>query len=135
MRENFAMNGLFRKRVLSAAVGIASGMKVLAAARAETSAQPSASPGVGGSDPGSRDRARDAENPDILNPPPTDHGTLPNLRFSFQSMDGADTARVGARTPEPRRRGHGSASKAEIPDRAGLNHQPMQRFIAPRSAS
>src|SRR5437588_11106925 len=26
---------------------------------------------------------REAENPDILVPPPGDHGTLPNLRWSF----------------------------------------------------
>ncbi len=26
---------------------------------------------------------REAENPDIVNPPATDSGTLPNLRFSF----------------------------------------------------
>ena len=45
--------------------------------------QPSRQPGVGGTDPGPRNAARDAQNPDILNPPATDHGTLPNLRFSF----------------------------------------------------
>jgi oxalate decarboxylase len=40
-------------------------------------------PGHGGTDPGPRNLARDMQNPDILVPPPTDHGTLPNLRFSF----------------------------------------------------
>src|SRR5262245_51602566 len=40
-------------------------------------------PGRGGSDPGPRNLTRDRENPDILVPPSTDHGTLPNLRFSF----------------------------------------------------
>ena len=44
---------------------------------------PSRSPGIGGSDPGPKDVAREAQNPDILNPPATDRGTLPNLRFSF----------------------------------------------------
>jgi oxalate decarboxylase len=44
---------------------------------------PSRRPGVGGSDPGPRNLARDQANPDMLNPPSTDHGTLPNLRFSF----------------------------------------------------
>ncbi len=39
--------------------------------------------GLGGTDPGPRDVTRDAENPDLLNPPTTDHGTLPNLRWSF----------------------------------------------------
>lgn len=37
----------------------------------------------GGRDPGPHDPTREAENPDILNPPDTDSGTLPNLRFSF----------------------------------------------------
>jgi oxalate decarboxylase len=32
---------------------------------------------------GPRNLPRDAENPDVLVPPPTDHGTLPNLRWSF----------------------------------------------------
>jgi len=40
-------------------------------------------PGVGGNDPGPRDVTRDRENADIIHPPATDHGTLPNLRFSF----------------------------------------------------
>ncbi|RCW77860.1 oxalate decarboxylase family bicupin [Phyllobacterium bourgognense] len=39
--------------------------------------------GVGGDDPGPRNLDRDIQNPDILNPPATDAGTLPNLRFSF----------------------------------------------------
>ena len=45
--------------------------------------QPSRKPGTGGSDPGPKDLAREAQNLDIVNPPSTDHGTLPNLRFSF----------------------------------------------------
>src|SRR5262245_54763343 len=40
-------------------------------------------PGRGGTDPGPRNLMRDAQNPDLLVPPSTDHGTLPNLRFSF----------------------------------------------------
>jgi oxalate decarboxylase len=39
--------------------------------------------GEGGTDPGPRNTVRDRQNPDVLVPPPTDHGTLPNLRFSF----------------------------------------------------
>jgi hypothetical protein len=39
--------------------------------------------GEGGTDPGPRNLARDRQNPDLLVPPSTDHGTLPNLRFSF----------------------------------------------------
>ncbi len=37
----------------------------------------------GGTDPGPRDVIRDRENPDLLTPPSTDRGVLPNLRFSF----------------------------------------------------
>jgi oxalate decarboxylase len=40
-------------------------------------------PGLGGTDPGPRNLSRDRQNPDLLVPPSTDHGTLPNLRFSF----------------------------------------------------
>ena len=40
-------------------------------------------PGHGGTDPGPRNIPRDVQNPDLLVPPSTDHGTLPNLRFSF----------------------------------------------------
>jgi oxalate decarboxylase len=40
-------------------------------------------PGRGGTDHGPRNLMRDRQNPDILVPPSTDHGTLPNLRFSF----------------------------------------------------
>jgi len=38
---------------------------------------------MGGTDPGPHDPMREGENPDIVNPPATDNGTLPNLRFSF----------------------------------------------------
>jgi oxalate decarboxylase len=40
-------------------------------------------PGDGGTDHGPRNLARDRQNPDLLVPPSTDSGTLPNLRFSF----------------------------------------------------
>ncbi|MGK5740686.1 oxalate decarboxylase family bicupin [Micromonospora sp. URMC 103] len=39
--------------------------------------------GRGWRDPGPRDVVRDRENPDLLVPPATDAGTVPNLRFSF----------------------------------------------------
>ncbi len=39
--------------------------------------------GKGADDPGPRDVMRDRENPDTLAPPETDHGTIPNLKFSF----------------------------------------------------
>ncbi|WP_375419094.1 oxalate decarboxylase family bicupin [uncultured Hymenobacter sp.] len=37
----------------------------------------------GGTDPGPRNLARDLQGPDLLAAPITDHGTVPNLRFSF----------------------------------------------------
>src|SRR5216683_6400114 len=37
----------------------------------------------GGTDPGPRNIALDQQNPDILTPPSTDAGTLPNMKFSF----------------------------------------------------
>lgn len=37
----------------------------------------------GGRDPGPHDPMREAENPDLVDPPATDSGTLPNLRYSF----------------------------------------------------
>ncbi|MGM9924494.1 MAG: oxalate decarboxylase family bicupin [Bacillus sp. (in: firmicutes)] len=45
--------------------------------------QPINSDGAGATDPGPRDLLRDIENPDMLVPPNTDAGTVPNLRFSF----------------------------------------------------
>jgi oxalate decarboxylase len=45
--------------------------------------QPSRAPGIGGTDPGPNNVIRERQNPDVLNPPATDSGTTPNLRFSF----------------------------------------------------
>ena len=39
--------------------------------------------GVGATDPGPRNVLLDQQNPDILTPPRTDHGTIPNLKFPF----------------------------------------------------
>ncbi|MFC0333856.1 oxalate decarboxylase family bicupin [Paenibacillus sepulcri] len=41
------------------------------------------SDGAGATDPGPRDIMRDLENPDMLVPPVTDSGLLPNMKFSF----------------------------------------------------
>jgi oxalate decarboxylase len=63
----------------------AGGFLAAAAAGAQTNEpvpQPQR-PGHGGTDPGPRNVVRDRQNPDLLVPPSTDHGTLPNLRFSF----------------------------------------------------
>ncbi|MEK4663996.1 oxalate decarboxylase family bicupin [Priestia sp. FSL H7-0729] len=45
--------------------------------------QPIRSDGAGGPDLGPRDVMRDLQNPDMLVPPATDNGLLPNLRMSF----------------------------------------------------
>jgi oxalate decarboxylase len=45
--------------------------------------QPIREDGAGGIDFGPRDVMRDLENPDMLVPPATDAGTIPNLKFSF----------------------------------------------------
>lgn len=50
---------------------------------------------AGATDPGPRDILRDLENPDMLVPPATDAGLLPNLKFSF-----SDTSMV-LRPPPP----------------------------------
>ena len=81
------MNSILRRALL----GAAAGGSVLAAAiagRAQNSGQSAPVPqpqvpGRGGTDPGPRNLELDRLNPDILTPPPTDHGTLPNLKFSF----------------------------------------------------
>ncbi|MDQ0493391.1 oxalate decarboxylase family bicupin [Paenibacillus brasilensis] len=45
--------------------------------------QPIRSDGAGGIDKGPRDVMRDLQNPDMLVPPITDNGLIPNMRFSF----------------------------------------------------
>jgi oxalate decarboxylase len=40
-------------------------------------------PGGGGTDPGPRDLQIDEENPDLLAPPATDSGTIPNIKWPF----------------------------------------------------
>jgi oxalate decarboxylase len=76
--EAFGMKNMSRRKMLTTTAGGVLGAAALA--RAQTQPQ---RPGHGGTDPGPRDVQRDQQNPDILVPPSTDHGTLPNLRFSF----------------------------------------------------
>jgi oxalate decarboxylase len=98
------MNPILRRDIL--AVGAAGGfLAATSAAMGQMSPQvpqPNRTPGIGGIDPGPRDLTRDRENPDILNPPSTDQGTLPNLRFSFadahtRQTDGGWTRQVTQR--------------------------------------
>jgi oxalate decarboxylase len=78
------MNSISRRNVLTAAAagGLLTAATVASAQTGEPIPQPRR-PGHGGTDPGPRNLTRDRQNPDLLNPPSTDHGTLPNLRFSF----------------------------------------------------
>jgi oxalate decarboxylase len=77
------MTSLSRRNMLAT---VAAGSVLSAAtATAQTGGampQPQSS-GRGGTDPGPRNVERDRQNPNLLVPPSTDHGTLPNLRFSF----------------------------------------------------
>jgi oxalate decarboxylase len=78
------MDEVTRRAMLTATA--ASGVLTLASAGNAQTTEPIPQPqrpGHGGTDPGPRNLARDRQNPDLLVPPPTDHGTLPNLRFSF----------------------------------------------------
>ena len=73
------------RRTLLAATAAGGIFTVATAAGAQTNEavpQPQR-PGHGGTDPGPRNLVRDRQNPDLLVPPSTDQGTLPNLRFSF----------------------------------------------------
>jgi oxalate decarboxylase len=78
------MNPITRRNMLaaSAAGGLLTAAGVADAQTGAPIPQPQR-PGRGGTDPGPRNVVRDRQNPDLLNPPSTDHGTLPNLRFSF----------------------------------------------------
>ncbi len=76
------MEPISRRNMLAAAA--AGGLLTAAtSATAQPAAPQPRRPGDGGTDPGPRNLERDRQNPDILVPPSTDHGTLPNLRFSF----------------------------------------------------
>jgi oxalate decarboxylase len=82
--EESLMDSISRRNML-AATAVGSLLTVTTAATAQTGQpipQPQR-PGAGGTDPGPRNLMRDRQNPDLIAPPSTDHGTLPNLRFSF----------------------------------------------------
>jgi oxalate decarboxylase len=76
-----AMEPISRRNILAAAA--AGSLMTAAAASAQTPLPQPQRPGHGGTEPGPRNIDRDRQNPDMLVPPATDHGTLPNLRFSF----------------------------------------------------
>src|SRR3982074_2164711 len=70
-----------RRNILS--VAAAGGLLTTAEASAQSAVPQPQRPGHGGTEPRPRNIERDRQNPDMLVPPSTDHGTLPNLRFSF----------------------------------------------------
>jgi oxalate decarboxylase len=78
------MDEVTRRTILAAtaAGGVFTAARAAGAQTGEPVQQPQR-PGHGGTDPGPRNLTRDRQNPDMLVPPATDHGTLPNLRFSF----------------------------------------------------
>jgi oxalate decarboxylase len=65
------------------AIGLVTAATVAGAHAGEITSPQPRRPGFGGTDPGPRNLMLDRQNPDLLVPPATDHGTLPNLRFSF----------------------------------------------------
>ena len=71
-----------RNMIITTAGGLLTATTAATAQTGQAIPQPQR-PGHGGTDPGPRNLMRDRQNPDILVPPSTDHGTLPNLRFSF----------------------------------------------------
>jgi oxalate decarboxylase len=80
------MSELSRRGILTTAAAAGSLLAtatVAVAQNAELAPQPSRAPGVGGTDPLPGSVGRALQNPDIVNPPSTDSGTVPNLRFSF----------------------------------------------------
>src|ERR1700720_2854219 len=84
MSGRTSMNSMSRRNVLTAATagGLLTAVTAAHAQSGEPLPEPQR-PGRGGTDPGPRNLGRDRQNPDLLVPPPTDNGTLPNLRFSF----------------------------------------------------
>ena len=78
------MDDVTRRTLLAAtaAGGIFAAATAAGAETSEPAPQPQR-PGYGGTDPGPGNLARDRQNADLLVPPSTDSGTLPNLRFSF----------------------------------------------------
>ena len=78
------MDYMSRRNILTAATagGVLTAVTAARAQSTEPLSQPQR-PGRGGTDPGPRNLGRDRQNPDLLVPPSTDNGTLPNLRFSF----------------------------------------------------
>ena len=80
------MGELTRRDMLATAAvagGMLAGTSAAIAQTGDQVVQPSRSPGIGGTDPVPGNPIRERQNPDLVNPPATDSGTIQNLRFSF----------------------------------------------------
>src|ERR1700681_3193700 len=80
------MGDLTRRDMLATAAvagGMLAGASGAIAETGDRAVQPSRAPGIGGNDPVPGNPIRERQNPDLLNPPATDSGTIQNLRFSF----------------------------------------------------
>ena len=82
--DTISRDTISRRNVLTAAAAgtLATAVTAAGAQAGETMTQPRR-PGAGGTNPGPKNPVRASQNPDLLSPPATDHGVLPNLRFSF----------------------------------------------------
>jgi oxalate decarboxylase len=101
-KSAMATDEFTRRRVLANAAATGAMFGATAAMAQDAIPEPRRAPGVGGTDPHPADVARERENPDMLNPPSTDSGTTPNLRFSFadahvRQSSGGWTRQVTAR--------------------------------------
>ena len=78
------MDPISRRNVLTAVAAgtLATAVTAVGAQAGETMPQPRRA-SVGGTNPGPKNPTRASQNPDLISPPATDHGVLPNLRFSF----------------------------------------------------
>ena len=78
------MNGMDRRKMMAATLAGSAGLLASAAARAQTPAPGQAIRGVDGADiVGPQNAPVQQENPDMLVPPASDHGDMPNLKWSF----------------------------------------------------
>jgi oxalate decarboxylase len=75
------MDLISRRNILS--IAASGGLLTASGASTQTAVPQPERLGHGGTEPGPRNLERDRQNQDMLVPPSTDHGTLPNLRFSF----------------------------------------------------
>jgi oxalate decarboxylase len=73
-----------RKMLATAAAGGVITATTRAQAQSAGSMPQLSRPGRGGTNPGPKNPIRASQNSDLLSPPATDRGTLPNLRFSFE---------------------------------------------------